>query len=836
MTDGTTRRGPDDARRDAADAGYRAAFEAIDLAFHRCEVVVDAEGRGVDYRLLDVNAAWARTTGFDPATAVGRTCRELVPSAEEEWIAACCRVGLERVPLRVEQEIAALGMWYDVHLVPFGPPGSRQFLATAADITARKRADAERARLAGEAAAARAAAERLLDQMADAYFRLDADWRIAAVNEAMVRGTGLGRAEMLGRDFWATFPGSAGTAFETHYRAAAAGTAARFTHDYSDGRLDLVVDVDAYPAPGPDGRPGVAVFWRDVTARARAEAATRAGDARYRALLDSIDVGFCVIEVLYDAAGVPDDYRFLETNPAFVRQAGFGDPAAGGSPGRRMREIAPDMDPFWFALYGRVVATGEPARVTQEAPALGRTYEVFAYRVDDPALRRVAVLFTDVSAREAARAERERLLAETEAARAAADLERRRLRATLDQLPVGVHVAEAPSGRLVLDNAALREIVGEAPRSAQVADYSADYAGFYPAGHPRAGEQVASDAWPLARTLATGRTVRDELVEVRRGDGGRRMVSISATPVRDAEARVVGGVATILDVTERERLLAAERAARAAADEQRTRATEANAAKAQFLATMSHELRTPLNAIGGYVQLLELGVHGPVTAEQQAALARVQQAQTRLLALINDVLNYAKLEAGRVEYDLRAVDAAEVVREVAPLVEPQARARGLRLDLRLPETHGQPTPCVVWADRDKLGQVLVNLLSNAVKFTAPPPSPGLGGGAAGAGGRVVVRLETAQDGGADVVFLHVEDTGVGIPLEKQAAIFEPFVQVRSGPGSPYAHATEGTGLGLAISRDLARGMGGDLHVRSAPGAGSTFTVTLRRADAAGQTP
>jgi signal transduction histidine kinase len=294
---------------------------------------------------------------------------------------------------------------------------------------------------------------------------------------------------------------------------------------------------------------------------------------------------------------------------------------------------------------------------------------------------------------------------------------------------------------------------------------------------------------------------------------------------------VVGVIAHGTDVTDQvrarrevERLLAETEAARGAAE-------AANAAKSQFLATMSHELRTPLNAIQGYVQLLDMGLHGPVTGDQRGALARVQRAQGRLLTLINDVLNYAKLEGGRVEYDVRAVDVRDVVADVTPLVEPQLTAKGLVLDVRLPDA-----PCVVWADREKLGQVLANLLSNAAKFTEPVHPR------TGAPGRVGVRVAMRAEGGSDgrddgrpdLVLLQVSDTGRGVPRDKQDAIFEPFVQVRTS-GSVYAHATEGAGLGLAISRDLARGMGGDLTVESGEGTGSTFSVTLRRVvDAAGQ--
>jgi signal transduction histidine kinase len=180
-----------------------------------------------------------------------------------------------------------------------------------------------------------------------------------------------------------------------------------------------------------------------------------------------------------------------------------------------------------------------------------------------------------------------------------------------------------------------------------------------------------------------------------------------------------------------------------------------------------------------------------------------------------------------VEYDVRPVDLRDVVGDVVPLVDPQMRAKGLAFEVR-----SSAKPCVVWADREKLAQVLVNLLSNAVKFT-DSPNP-----VTGAPGRVTVSIAAREDGVSprlDQAFVRVADTGVGIPRDEQERVFEPFVQVRAEGATAYARAAEGTGLGLAISRDLARGMGGDLRVRSTPGKGSTFTVALRRVvDARGQ--
>ena len=238
-----------------------------------------------------------------------------------------------------------------------------------------------------------------------------------------------------------------------------------------------------------------------------------------------------------------------------------------------------------------------------------------------------------------------------------------------------------------------------------------------------------------------------------------------------------------------------------ALEEARAAADEANRAKSQFLAVMSHELRTPLNAIGGYAQLLELGIHGPLSEAQRESLGRIVRGQRHLLRLINDLLNLARFEAGHVEYAQEDVAVAELVSSVVPMVEPQVAEAGLTLASAIDER------AVARADRETLQQILLNLLTNAVKFT---PS----------GGTVSIAAARVADGAR--VHVSVADSGIGIPADKLDRIFEPFVQV----AVERTRRTQGTGLGLAISRDLARGMGGELRVRSEEGRGSTFTLEL----------
>jgi signal transduction histidine kinase len=245
----------------------------------------------------------------------------------------------------------------------------------------------------------------------------------------------------------------------------------------------------------------------------------------------------------------------------------------------------------------------------------------------------------------------------------------------------------------------------------------------------------------------------------------------------------------------------------ALAEQQRRAAEEANRAKGQFLAHMSHELRTPLNAIGGYAQLLQIGVHGPVNAAQDEALERIQRSQRHLLGLINDVLNFAKLEAGQVGYHITEVRIADCVCGLEPLVAPQLAAKSLSY-----ECVPVPPDLAARADADKLQQIMLNLLSNAIKFT---PS----------GGHVRVSALALDD----AVTILVADTGIGIPTDRFDAIFEPFVQLGRSTTGGTAIGQDGTGLGLAISRDLARAMGGDLTVSSAPGEGSVFELRIPRA-------
>jgi PAS domain S-box-containing protein len=329
-------------------------------------------------------------------------------------------------------------------------------------------------------------------------------------------------------------------------------------------------------------------------------------------------------------------------------------------------------------------------------------------------------------------------------------------------------------------------------------------------------------------------------------DGTHVDMSLSVSPIRDRNGRIVGAAKVARDVSDAKRLRRAERElldhlqeltteleqqieegqslqeeleqtndelakavvrtqdAAAKADSARLEAESANVAKSRFLAMMSHELRTPLNAILGYVDLLQSGVRGSLTTEQQQDLSRIRRSQDVLHRLIEDILNFARLEAGKLEYRYEDVAIDQFLGTLEAFVAPRLVTKNLSYSL-----DSCPSAVVV-VDRDKLEQILLNLLSNAVKFTDR--------------GRVEVRCSVDDKH----LRIDVRDTGRGIRQDLLDDIFEPFVQGDQG----LTRSVGGTGLGLSISRQLARGMGGEVVAQSELGVGSTFSLILPRHRAA----
>ncbi len=280
----------------------------------------------------------------------------------------------------------------------------------------------------------------------------------------------------------------------------------------------------------------------------------------------------------------------------------------------------------------------------------------------------------------------------------------------------------------------------------------------------------------------------------RRKDGSEFPVEISLSPLETEEGTLVSS--SIRDITDRKRF---ERTLQ----EKNIELEKASQAKDRFLAMMSHELRTPLNAIIGFTGTLLMKLPGPLTAEQEKQLRTVQSSGKHLLSLINDLLDLAKIESGKVELNLEAVACQSVVEEVAAALRPSAEAKQLRLEISLP-----PREIVLHTDRRALHQILINLTNNAVKFTEK--------------GSLLVDLRQHRDGGRMLTEISVSDTGIGIRPEDQQNLFQAFSRIGAG----VRRRAEGTGLGLHLSQRLAELLGGQIRFQSEPGKGSRFTLAL----------
>jgi protein-histidine pros-kinase len=305
------------------------------------------------------------------------------------------------------------------------------------------------------------------------------------------------------------------------------------------------------------------------------------------------------------------------------------------------------------------------------------------------------------------------------------------------------------------------------------------------------GLRSAADA--LAQQIGTG----IELTAQRK-DGTHFPIEIMLSPLESAEGILV--TAAIRDISDRKR---AEVVRRKADSLEEDRLREANRLKSEFLANMSHELRTPLNAIIGFAELMHDGRVGAVSETHKEYLGDILTGARHLLQLINDVLDLSKVEAGKMEFHLEAVDPVRLVGEVREILRTWVANKRIELSVEISPEIGEVT-----ADERRLKQVLYNFLSNAVKFTPE-------------GGRVTIRMRLED---ADYFRLEVEDTGVGIHPEDLSRLFVEFQQLDAGAGKKHG----GTGLGLALTRGIAEAQGGRVGVHSTPGQGSVFFAILPR--------
>lgn len=445
--------------------------------------------------------------------------------------------------------------------------------------------------------------------------------------------------------------------------------------------------------------------------QARAEDRLRRSEEQYRTLFNSIDEGFCIIEMIFDDEGRPHDYRFLEVNPAFEQHTTMKDAA-----GRTMKEIIPDHESDWFEIYGHIALTGEPMRFVNEAAALGdRWFELNAFRIGDPELRRVAVLFTDIT---------ERTLAET-SLRASEALFRGFAEASTDTL----WIIDAATGQLEYLSPAFERTWGES-RDTIMRDIGRWHELVHDEDRPRVAGNVA--------LALAGETFISEYRICRPSDGSIRWVRDTGFPIVADDGRITRAAGIAQDVTVQKRI------------EQEREA---------FVDAAAHDLKTPLTSLRGQAQLLLRRAHREKSVNVEALrprLMEIDSAARRMVTVIDEMLDAAHLRAERA-LDLRIAET-DLVKLVEAAVS-DAR-RGTNRHRIHVETH-HDSLVGIW-DHVRLERVVGNLLGNAIKFSPT-------------GGDVVVTIERETDAdGVAHARLSVKDDGIGIPMADMPELFQRF--------------------------------------------------------------
>jgi PAS domain S-box-containing protein len=642
-----------------------------------------------------------------------------------------------------------------------------------------------------------------LDSLPDAVTVVDYEFRVRYLNEVAaghLRAAGVNPASIVGKVLWAALPAAAGTEWETSLRRAAAERTI-VTFERRSPTVGKWMETRIVPSANV-----MTAYTRDLTERHEAE--HRADESR--ALLHAI------LNNTTDAIFVKDrDGRYLAIN------------SAGAATLHRTPEEVVGHTNFDFLPKDVAEALRQvELEVLRTSKTVHKEDHVLIdgvqraflsarglWRDADGAVAGIVGMATDITER--LRRERANSLL-AEAGRVLT--ESLDFRTTLNTVARLVTPALADWCSVVVQNEeGTLETLAVAHADPEKIRWAREIGERYPidqnalTGVPNVVRTGRSELYSeITDEMIVGVAKDPEHLELLRTLGMR---SVMIVPMQ-AHGRTLGAITLIgaesgRQFTEADLPIAEELARRSALAIENAElfqaAASANRAKSEFLASMSHELRTPLNAILGYTSLLADGITGPVIPAQHEQLVRIRASATHLLGLIDEVLSFSRLEAGREQLSMHDVEVRKVLDEATSLVRPMAAAKKLPLETLPPEPADEPL--YVKTDVLKLRQILVNLLTNAVKFTDK--------------GAVTLSAR----GEKDAVVFSVKDTGIGIPQAHLEHVFDAFWQVEQAA----SRRVGGTGLGLSVTRRLARLLGGDVSVESTPGQGSTFRVRLPRA-------
>ena len=608
--------------------------------------------------------------------------------------------------------------------------------------------------------------------------RQPVDYLCLEANPAFERHTGISGAA--GKRISEIAPGQSAEGIEMCAKVLLTGEAHRFVNQSK--AADRCLEGYACRIGGPKSAT-IAVLVRDITDRQLAEKAVRESEERYRNLFNSMDEGFCIIEIVFNDQAQAVDCRFLEANPAFSVQTGMQ-----GIAGKRLREIAPNYQAGWLKACGKVALTGTPIRFTLDEKALNIRFDIYAARLGGAESRKVAIVFNNI----------------TERARAAEALlqSEQRFCALFDWGPVAMHSCDS-SGTILEFNRGAVDLWGRKPRPGETDE---QFRGAFKFHRPD-GNLMSYAQTGMARVLRGEITAAHNVeVVIERPDGVRMTVVGNIVPLKNNQGEITGAINCYYDITERSRL---ERQTQ----EQAQVLAELHRRKDEFLAMLSHELRNPLAPLTSAAELL--GRQENQNPVHRQACQVIERQVGQMKHLIDDLLEVSRITSGNVRLRKEPVCVADVVERVLETTQPLIFKRRHQLTVSLP-----PHPVWLDADATRLEQVLVNLLNNAAKYTDEGGHLWL---------NVVQEGDAGSTAGGTVAVIKVRDNGMGIAAELLPHVFDLFTQAERA----IDRSQGGMGIGLSLVRQLVELHAGTVEAHSTPGQGSEFVVRLPvRQDAA----